>query len=236
MLLFRPRHCPREHPDIELHKFSPEVPPKPPVSGGSGACLESDGRPADLGGTYGFPRQLTAWSETIGCGHAAKLAFLAAKRYLASVSDDRRLRSPARRAVALGVACACLAGCVVWAVLVAPSDQLNGLSAVLAVAAVAAGVGVAHVRSSGSTFSASFLVYILAGAFLGPASGFVAAVITEVIASAIRRTRYQAFVFNALAAGLTALLAGTLVRALVPHDHSTTFYLVLARSRRRCSR
>ena len=114
-----------------------------------------------------------------------------------------------------------------WAVLVAPSDQLNGLSAVLAVAAVAAGVGVAHVRQR-IDVSASFLVYILAGAFLGPASGFVAAVITEVIASAIRRTRYQAFVFNALAAGLTALLAGTLVRALVPHDHSTTFYLVLA--------
>jgi putative nucleotidyltransferase with HDIG domain len=137
------------------------------------------------------------------------------------------MRSRARRAVALGVACACLAGCVLWAVLVAPSDNLNGLSAVLTVAAIAAGVGVAHVRQR-LDVSASFLVYILAGAFLGPASGFVAAVISEVIASTIRHTRYQAFVFNALAAGLTALLAGTLVGALAPHNHSGTFYLVLA--------
>ncbi len=42
------------------------------------------------------------------------------------------------------------------------------------------------------------------------------------------RTRPQAFLNNLAAAGLTALLAGTLIRDLVPQDHSGGFYLVLA--------
>ena len=126
----------------------------------------------------------------------------------------------------LGVACASLAGCVAWAVLVAPRDHLNGLSAVLAVAAVAAGLGVARVRQRVEV-SASFLVYILAGAFLGPASAFVAAVVSEIAATRVIRTRREAFVINLVAAGFAALLAGTLIRALAPHDHTATFYLVL---------
>jgi putative nucleotidyltransferase with HDIG domain len=128
--------------------------------------------------------------------------------------------------MALGVACAALAGCIVWAILVAPNDRLNGLSAVLAVAAVAAGLGVAHVRTR-VEISASFIVYILAGAFLGPASAFVAAVISEVAATRVVRTRGQAFLFNLVAAGFAALLAGTLIRGLAPQDHSAGFYLVL---------
>jgi putative nucleotidyltransferase with HDIG domain len=126
----------------------------------------------------------------------------------------------------MGVACASLAGCVVWAALVAPQEHLNGLSAVLAVAAVAAGLGVARVRQRVEV-SASFLVYILAGAFLGPASAFVAAVVSEVAATRVIRTRREAFVINLVAAGFAALLAGTLIRALAPHDHTATFYLVL---------
>jgi putative nucleotidyltransferase with HDIG domain len=112
-------------------------------------------------------------------------------------------------------------------VLVAPRDRLTGLSAVLAVAAVAAGLGAARVRSRVAV-SASFLVYILAGAFLGPASAFVAAVISEVAATRVLRTRRQAFVFNLAGAGITALLAATLIRALAPHEHHVGFYLVLA--------
>jgi putative nucleotidyltransferase with HDIG domain len=129
--------------------------------------------------------------------------------------------------MALGVACASLAGCVVWAVVVAPDDRLTGLSAVLAVAAVAAGLGVAQVRQTVAV-SASFLVYMLAGAFLGPTSAFVAAVISEVAATRVIRTRGPAFVFNLVAAGLTALLAGTLMSALAPADHDVGFYLVFA--------
>ncbi len=129
--------------------------------------------------------------------------------------------------MALGVACACFAGCVVWAVLAAPNDRLTGLSAVLAAAAVAAGLGVAQVRQTVAV-SASFLVYMLAGAFLGPASAFVAAVLSEIAATRVIRTRGPAFVFNMLAAGLAALLSGTLMRDLAPAHHRVGFYLVFA--------
>jgi putative nucleotidyltransferase with HDIG domain len=152
------------------------------------------------------------------------------KRYLAPVSADRRTRSHALRPVAaIGVASALLVGCVVWAALVAPRDHLSGLSIVLAVGAVAAGLGVARVHERERiSVSASFLVFVLAGAFLGPASAFVAAVISEVAATRVFLTRRPAFLFNVLANGATALLAATLIRALAPHDHSAGFYLVLA--------
>jgi putative nucleotidyltransferase with HDIG domain len=101
------------------------------------------------------------------------------------------------------------------------------LSVVLAAAAVAAGLGVAQVRQTVAV-SASFLVYMLAGAFLGPASAFVAAVLSEVAATRVIRTRGPAFLFNMLAAGLAALLSGTLMRNLAPADHSVGFYLVFA--------
>ena len=126
----------------------------------------------------------------------------------------------------MGVACASLAGCVAWAALAAPNDHLNGLSIVVAFAAVAAGLGVARVRQAVEV-SASFLVYMLAAAFLGPASAFVAAVISEVAATRVIRTRPQAFLNNLVAAGATALLAGTLIRALAPHGYVASFYLVL---------
>lgn len=119
-----------------------------------------------------------------------------------------------------------MAGCVAWAVAVAPQDELNGLSAVLAVAAIAAGLGVARV-SHRVAISAAFLVYLLAGAFLGPASAFVAAVISEIAATRMIRTRPQAFLFNLVSAGFVALLAGTLIRDLAPADNHIGYYLVL---------
>jgi putative nucleotidyltransferase with HDIG domain len=132
-----------------------------------------------------------------------------------------------RPKVAVGAACVLLAGCIAWAALVAPRDRFDGLSAVLALSAVAAGLGVAEVGHRVSV-SASFLVYILAGAFLGPASAFVAAVISEVAAARVRGSRRQAFLFNLVAAGLAALLAGTLIRDIAPAGHHIGFYLVLA--------
>jgi len=132
-----------------------------------------------------------------------------------------------RQKAAIGIACACLAGCIAWAAVVAHRDHLTGLSAVLAVAAVAAGLGVARVRQRVEV-SASFIVYILAGAFLGPASAFVAAVVSEVTATRVIRTRREAFIFNLVGAGFTALLGGTLIRHFAPHDHGAEFYFVLA--------
>jgi putative nucleotidyltransferase with HDIG domain len=97
---------------------------------------------------------------------------------------------------------------------------------VLAVAAIGAGVGVARVRQRVEV-SASFIVCILAGAFLGPASAFVAAVVSEVAATRVIPTRREAFVFNLVAGGFTALLAGTLIREIAPDHHSAAFYLIL---------
>jgi len=98
---------------------------------------------------------------------------------------------------------------------------------VLALGAVAAGLGVARVRHRVEV-SAAFLVYILAAAFLGPASAFVSAVISEVMATRVIATRRTAFVFNMFANGLVALLAGTIMRAIAPHDQAgAAFYLVL---------
>jgi putative nucleotidyltransferase with HDIG domain len=155
------------------------------------------------------------------------VAFSWLTRYRALVSEDRRTRSHARRPkLALGVACACLAGCVAWAVLVASHDRLTGLSIVLAIAAVGAGLGVMRVRHRVEV-SASFLVYILAGAFLGPTSAFVAAVLSEIAATRVIRTRREAFVSNLVAAGFAALLAGTLIRRFAPDVPSAGFYLFL---------
>jgi putative nucleotidyltransferase with HDIG domain len=112
-------------------------------------------------------------------------------------------------------------------VIVASGDHLTGLSIVLAIGAVAAGLGVAQVRHPVGV-SGSFLVYILAGAFLGPASAFVAALISEVAATRVIKTRPQAFLFNLVAAGFAALLAGTLIRDFAPHVHSAGFYVFLA--------
>jgi putative nucleotidyltransferase with HDIG domain len=161
----------------------------------------------------------------------AKLAHRAYKRYLAFVSDDRRTRSLARRRplVAIVVACGCLVGCVVWAALVARHDHLTGLSIVLALAAVAAGLGVARVRPSVEV-SASFLVIMLAAAFLGPASAFVAAVVSEIVATRVIRTRPHAFLDNLVAGGVPALLAGTLIRDFAPNEHTAGFYLVIGGS------
>ena len=98
----------------------------------------------------------------------------------------------------------------------------------LAVGAFAAGLGVARVRQRVEVSSA-FLVYILAAAFLGPASAFVSAVISEIAATRVIATRRTAFVFNMFANGLVALLAGTILRTVAPADHGElSFYLVLA--------
>ena len=151
----------------------------------------------------------------------------ALKRYRAVVGDDRHIRSSALRPrLALGIACVSLAGCVVWAAAVAPRDHVKGLSIVLAVAALVAGLGVMRVQHRVEV-SAAFLVYILAGAFLGPASAFVAAVVSEVAATRVIPTRKRAFLFNLVSAGVAALLAGTLIQAIAPPEHATGFYLIL---------
>jgi putative nucleotidyltransferase with HDIG domain len=127
----------------------------------------------------------------------------------------------------LAVACLGVLACVVWAVILAPREHFGDLTIALGVAAVAAGVANVTVRGR-LALSGSFLVAMLAAAFLGPASAFAAAVISELAATAVTRTRPRAFVINLLGAGLPDLLAGTILRSAAPHDHrALTFCLLL---------
>ena len=107
--------------------------------------------------------------------------------------------------------------------------MFQGFRSFSQLALLAAGLGVASVRERERiSVSSSFIVYLLAGAFLGPTSAFIAAVISEVAATRVAPTRWQAFLFNLVAAGFAALLAATLIRDLAPHDDTIGFYLVLS--------
>jgi putative nucleotidyltransferase with HDIG domain len=91
-------------------------------------------------------------------------------------------------------------------------DRVDHLSVVLGLGAVVAGVMVAGERD-GLSVSGSFLVYALAGAFLGPRSAIAAAIISELTASARLRTRPRAVLLNNLPAstvpaGVAAVIIG----------------------------
>jgi putative nucleotidyltransferase with HDIG domain len=137
---------------------------------------------------------------------------------------------PARRArlrivgFAIGLA---LVGCVTLAVLQAHLDRVDSLSIVLGAAAVAAGISVTRVRG-GASASASFIVFLLAAAFLGSASACVAAAISELVAARKMRTARLPVAVNLLAELAPALVAANMVRLLVPARSDTaTFYLVM---------
>ena len=80
--------------------------------------------------------------------------------------------------------------------------------------------------------SASFIVVLLAAAFLGPTSACVAAVIAEVAATLRVKTRPYAFASNLLAAMLPALVAAGWSRRLAP-ERAGSEPRVLSRGRRR---
>ncbi len=124
-----------------------------------------------------------------------------------------------------------LSGCTIAAVLLAGSDHglHESLSIVLAIAAAVSGYMVVAVVGR-TAVSASFIVVLLAAAFLGPVSAAVAAVIAEIAASFRVKTRPYAFASNLLAGVLPALAAAGVVRALVPGGPAQTidFYAVVA--------
>jgi len=102
------------------------------------------------------------------------------------------------------------------------------LGIVLGVAAVIAG-GTAVYLGGSVAISSTFIVVLLAAAFLGPAFAALAAVIAEVAAAARIKTRRYAFAFNLLAAMLPALAAANVVLALTsgrPHA-SLGLYLII---------
>ncbi len=153
----------------------------------------------------------------------------AAERYRAPVSEDRVLRSRASDATtAVAVAAFGLAGCVAWALVDLPDARVNGLSIVLAVAAIAAGLGVSQVRGRELAISAAFLVNLLAAAFLGPSSAFAAAVLCEIVAATLSSSRLRAMLFNMVGSGVPALIAGTVLRHFSAHRDGVGYYVLLA--------
>src|SRR5690349_3767475 len=85
------------------------------------------------------------------------------------------------RAVGCAVVAALLAVVAATAI-TAPPDKVGGLTAILGIAAVIAGLMAAGARDEPSV-SASFIVYVLAAAFLGARSAMAAAVISELTAA-----------------------------------------------------
>jgi putative nucleotidyltransferase with HDIG domain len=122
--------------------------------------------------------------------------------------------------------------CAAVAAIQAPGDRAahTSLSIVLAVAAIASGAMVVTLGGSGS-ISASFVVVLLAAAFLGPTSACATAIIAEVAATARSRiTRRYAFFSNLFSAMISALAASELILVLAPSGPSETvgFYAVVA--------
>ncbi|HWE14150.1 MAG TPA: HD domain-containing phosphohydrolase [Solirubrobacteraceae bacterium] len=140
---------------------------------------------------------------------------------------DDRSRLHRRDVLASAVTLLTLVVCAL-AIALSPASTTNSLSAILGVAAVAAGVLVAG-EAGGLAVSASFIVFVLAAALLGPASATAAAVIAELAATLTMRTRWRASVFNNLpAAMLPAVAAAVIIRSLAskPADN-VGFYLAV---------
>jgi putative nucleotidyltransferase with HDIG domain len=99
-------------------------------------------------------------------------------------------------------------------ILLSRGESVNALSAIFGIAAVFAGLLVAGERD-GLSVSASFIVVVLAAAFLGPASAAAVAVIAELTASARLQTRWRAILLNNLpAAVVSPVAAAVVIRAL----------------------
>jgi putative nucleotidyltransferase with HDIG domain len=124
---------------------------------------------------------------------------------------------------------AVLLAVVLATALAAPADKASALTVILGVAAVIAGAMVAGARD-GLSVSASFLVYVLAGAFLGARSAMAAAVLSELTAALRLRTRWRAVVLNNLPASvIPAAAAALVINAIAGGPANTfTFYLAVA--------
>ncbi|HEX3690371.1 MAG TPA: HD domain-containing phosphohydrolase [Solirubrobacteraceae bacterium] len=108
-------------------------------------------------------------------------------------------------------------------------DPVNGLSVIFGVAAIGAGLTVA-LDPENNSITGSFIVSVLAAAFLGPASAAATIVIAELTASARLKTRWRSVVLNNLpAAVLAAVSAAVVIRALSSRPADTaTFYVAVA--------
>jgi putative nucleotidyltransferase with HDIG domain len=108
-------------------------------------------------------------------------------------------------------------------------EHVNSLSVILGIAAVGAGAFVAGEQGSYAV-SASFIVFVLAAALLGPRSAALAAVIAELAASVTMKTRWRVILLGNLAPAIVpAVAAALIVRSVAdkPAD-ALDFYLAVA--------
>lgn len=134
-----------------------------------------------------------------------------------------------RPALATAIVTACLAACVAAIVLSQP-DRIDTLSVILGFAAIGAGFLVAGDSGGGLGVSGSFIVGVLAAAFLGPASAAIAVVVSELTAAAVMRTRWRLVIYtNIPPAVASAVVTALIIRALSDHPGNTAgFYLAVA--------
>ncbi len=121
-----------------------------------------------------------------------------------------------------------LAMSVAAALVAAPADQVNGLSLILAVAAIGAGLMVAG-KPDGLSISASFVVFTLAAVFLGARSAAAAAVVSEITAAIRLRTRLRSVLLVNLPAAVIPAIASALTAYAITsrRGDSASFYLAV---------
>jgi putative nucleotidyltransferase with HDIG domain len=109
-------------------------------------------------------------------------------------------------------------------------DRVDSLTAVLGIAAVAAGFGIAGDEPGTVGVSAAFIVIALAAAFLGPASAGAAGLVSEVFAAVTLRTSLRSVLSTNLPASvLPAVGEGFLVHALAwPPLDRPIFYVAVS--------
>jgi putative nucleotidyltransferase with HDIG domain len=129
-----------------------------------------------------------------------------------------------------GPACSVLTilACVAL-IVVGPPDHVGALSVVLGIGAVVAGALIGSIPGGTPMVSASFIVYALAAAFLGPASGAIAATISELGSSIRLRTSPRSAILLNLPAGVVpAVVEGFVIRALFDQPVNTPgFYIAV---------
>jgi putative nucleotidyltransferase with HDIG domain len=142
-------------------------------------------------------------------------------------SADDGGRFPRREELGLAIALLSFAICGV-VIAFSRADRFDILSVILAVGALVSGF-MAVGESGGLGVSASFIVYVLAAAFLGPASAAAMAVLAEVAAALRSKTPWSRAVgINLPAAAVPAVVAAVIIRSLAPVPaNSARFYLAV---------
>jgi putative nucleotidyltransferase with HDIG domain len=115
-------------------------------------------------------------------------------------------------------------------ILLGRPDRVYSISVILGVAAIGAGVLSVGERGNKLSVSASFIVATLAAAFLGPASAAIAAVLAELTATIVMRTRWRVVLYTNLPPAVTcAVVSAVIIRSLASEPADTAgFYLAVA--------